>query len=113
MIRRPPRSTLFPYTTLFRSEALQIPQNRVRVIGAYLGGGFGGKEDVTVEVYLGLLAWETGRPVKMVWTRQESLLARAKRHPYRMRYRTAALRTGEIVAQEIELLGDSGGYAYL
>src|SRR2546422_6926788 len=65
MIRRPPRSTLFPYTTLFRSEALQIPQNRVRVIGTYLGGGFGGKEDVTVEVYLGLLALKTGRPVKM------------------------------------------------
>jgi CO/xanthine dehydrogenase Mo-binding subunit len=83
------------------------------VIGAYLGGGFGGKEDVTVEVYLGLLARETGRPVKMVWTRQESLLSRAKRHPYRMRYRTGALRSGELVAQEIELLGDSGGYAYL
>jgi CO/xanthine dehydrogenase Mo-binding subunit len=95
------------------AEVLGVPQNRVRVIGTYLGGGFGGKEDVTVEVYLGLLAWETGRPVKMVWTRHESLLARAKRHPYRMRYRTAALRTGEIVGQEIELLGDSGGYAYL
>jgi CO/xanthine dehydrogenase Mo-binding subunit len=95
------------------AEVLNVPQNRVRVIGTYLGGGFGGKEDVTVEVYLGLLAWETKRPVKMVWTRQESLLARAKRHPYRLRYRTGALRTGEIVAQQIELLGDSGGYAYL
>ena len=95
------------------AEVLGVRQNRVRVIGTYLGGGFGGKEDVTVEVYLGLLAWRTKRPVRMVWTRQESLLARAKRHPYRMRYRTAALRTGEIVAQEIELLADSGGYAYL
>ena len=95
------------------AEALQIPQNRVRVIGTYLGGGFGGKEDVTVEVYLGLLALKTGRPVRMVWTRQESLLARAKRHPYRMRYRTGALPTGEIVAQQIELLADAGAYAYL
>jgi CO/xanthine dehydrogenase Mo-binding subunit len=95
------------------AEALQVPQNRVRVIGAYLGGGFGGKEDVTVEVYLGLLALKTGRPVKMVWTRQESLLARAKRHSYRMRYRTAALRTGEIIGQRIDLLADSGAYAYL
>jgi CO/xanthine dehydrogenase Mo-binding subunit len=95
------------------AEVLDVPQNRVRVIGTYLGGGFGGKEDVTVEVYLGLLAWKTGRPVRMVWTRQESLLARAKRHPYRMRYRTGALRTGEIVAQEVDLLADSGGYAYL
>ena len=95
------------------AEVLQVPQNRVRVIGAYLGGGFGGKEDVTVEVYLGLLALKTGRPVKMVWTRQESLLARAKRHSYRMRYRTGAAASGEIVAQQIELLGDAGAYAYL
>jgi CO/xanthine dehydrogenase Mo-binding subunit len=95
------------------ADALDLPQNRVRVIGTYLGGGFGGKEDVTVEVYLGLLAWRTGRPVKMVWTRQESLAARAKRHPYRMRYRTGALATGEIVAQEVTLLADAGAYAYL
>lgn len=95
------------------AEVLDVPQNRVRVIGTYLGGGFGGKEDVTVEVYLGLLALRTGRPVKMVWTRQESLLSRAKRHPYRLRYRTGALATGEIVAQEIDLLADSGAYAYL
>jgi CO/xanthine dehydrogenase Mo-binding subunit len=95
------------------AEVLQVEQNRVRVIGPYLGGGFGGKEDVTVETYLGLLALKTGRPVKMVWTRAESLLARAKRHPYRMRYRTGALATGEIVAQEIDLLADAGAYAYL
>ena len=95
------------------AEVLRVEQNRVRVIGTYLGGGFGGKEDVTVEIYLGLLALKTGRPVKMVWTRAESLLARAKRHPYRMRYRTGALATGEIVAQEIDLLADAGAYAYL
>jgi CO/xanthine dehydrogenase Mo-binding subunit len=95
------------------AEVLDLPQNRVRVIGTYLGGGFGGKEDVTVEVFLGLLVLRTGRPVKMIWTRQESLVARAKRHPYRMRYRTGALASGEIVAQEIHLLSDSGAYAYL
>ncbi len=95
------------------AEVLQVPQNRVRVIGTYLGGGFGGKEDVTVEAYLGLLALKTGRPVKMVWTRHESLVARAKRHPYRLRYRTGAAATGEIVAQQIELLADAGAYAYL
>jgi CO/xanthine dehydrogenase Mo-binding subunit len=95
------------------AEVLQVPQNRVRVIGTYVGGGFGGKEDVTVEAYLGLLALKTGRPVKMVWTRQESLLSRAKRHPYRLRYRTGANARGEIVAQQIELLADAGAYAYL
>src|SRR2546422_910609 len=95
------------------AEVLQVPQNRVRVIGTYLGGGFGGKEDVTVEAYLGLLTLKTGRPVKMVWTRQESLLARAKRHPDRLRYRTGGNAHGEIVAQQIELLSDPGAYAYL
>lgn len=95
------------------AEVLGLPHNRVRVIGPYVGGGFGGKEDVTVEVFLGLLAWHTKRPVKMVWTRQESLLARPKRHPFFMRYRTGALRTGELVAQEIELFADAGAYALL
>src|SRR3989454_2789587 len=95
------------------AEVLQVPQNRVRVIGTYLGGGFGGKEDVNAAAYLGLLTLKTGRPVKMVWTRQESLLARAKRHPYRLRYRTGANAHGEIVAQQIELLADAGAYAYL
>src|SRR2546421_1656889 len=95
------------------AEVLQVPQNRGRIIRTYLAGRLGGKEDVTVEAYLGLLALKTGRPVKMVWTRQESLLSRAKRHPYRLRYRTGANANGEIVAQQIELLADAGAYAYL
>src|SRR5437667_5669420 len=52
------------------AEVLQVPQNRVRVIGTYLGGGFGGKEDVTVEAYLGLLALQAGPPGKVVATRR-------------------------------------------
>ncbi len=95
------------------AEVLGVPQNKVRVIGPYVGGGFGGKEDVTVEVFLGLLAWRTRRPVRMVWSRQESLLARPKRHPFIMRYRTGAMRDGRLVAQAVDLLADSGAYAYL
>jgi CO/xanthine dehydrogenase Mo-binding subunit len=95
------------------AEVLGLPHNKVRVIGAYVGGGFGGKEDVTVEAFLGLLAWRTRRPVRMVWSRQESLLARPKRHPFVMRYRTGARRDGTLVAQQVELLADSGAYAYL
>jgi CO/xanthine dehydrogenase Mo-binding subunit len=95
------------------AEVLGVPHNKVRVIGAYVGGGFGGKEDVTVEVFLGLLAWRTRRPVRMVWSRQESLLARAKRHPFILHYRTGAARDGTLVAQDVELLGDAGAYAYL
>jgi CO/xanthine dehydrogenase Mo-binding subunit len=95
------------------ADVLGLPHNRVRVIGAYVGGGFGGKEDVTVEVFLGLLVWRTRRPVKMVWSRQESLLARPKRHPFVLRYRTAASQDGTLVAQAVDLLADSGAYAYL
>jgi CO/xanthine dehydrogenase Mo-binding subunit len=95
------------------AEVLGLPQNKVRVIGPYVGGGFGGKEDVTVEVFLGLLAWRTRRPVKMCWARQESLLARPKRHPFVMRYRTGATRDGRLVAQAVDLTADSGAYAYL
>jgi CO/xanthine dehydrogenase Mo-binding subunit len=95
------------------AEVLGLPHNKVRVIGSYVGGGFGGKEDVTVEVFLGLLAWRTRRPVRMVWSRQESLLARPKRHPFILRYRTGAAQDGTLLAQKIDLLADSGAYAYL
>ena len=95
------------------AEVLGLPHNKVRVIGAYVGGGFGGKEDVTVEVFLGLLAWRTRRPVRMIWSRQESLLARPKRHPFVLHYRTGAARDGTLVAQAVDLLADSGAYAYL
>ncbi|HEV2438814.1 MAG TPA: xanthine dehydrogenase family protein molybdopterin-binding subunit [bacterium] len=95
------------------AEVLGVPHNRVRVIGTYVGGGFGGKEDVTVEVFLGLLVMKTRRPVRMVWSRQESLLARPKRHPFVLRYKTAASRDGTLTAQAVELAADSGAYAYL
>jgi CO/xanthine dehydrogenase Mo-binding subunit len=95
------------------ADILGLPHARVRVIGAYMGGGFGGKEDMTVEPYLALLAWHTKRPVRMVWTRQESLLARQKRHPFTMRYRTGATRDGRIKAQDISILGNAGAYPLL
>jgi CO/xanthine dehydrogenase Mo-binding subunit len=95
------------------ARILGIPEARVRVIAPYVGGGFGGKEDMTVEPYLGLAVWRTRRPVRMQWTRQESLLARPKRHRMRLRYRTAADRDGKLLAQQIDITADSGAYAYL
>jgi CO/xanthine dehydrogenase Mo-binding subunit len=95
------------------ARILGLPESKVRVIAPYVGGGFGGKEDMTVEPYIALAAWRTGRPVRMQWTRDESLLARAKRHPMRMHYRTAAASDGRLLAQEIDILADAGAYAYL
>ncbi|MBD0317291.1 MAG: xanthine dehydrogenase family protein molybdopterin-binding subunit [Thermoleophilia bacterium] len=99
----------------FRDVAriLRLPDNRVRVIAPYVGGGFGGKEDMTVEPFLALVVHRTGRPVKMVWSRSESLLARQNRHAVRMRYRTGADADGKLVAQQIEILSDGGAYAFL
>ncbi|HUZ56976.1 MAG TPA: xanthine dehydrogenase family protein molybdopterin-binding subunit [Streptosporangiaceae bacterium] len=95
------------------AKILGLPASKVRVIAAYMGGGFGGKEDMTVEPYLALLAWHTRRPVRMIWDRQESLLASTKRHPFIMRYRTGARSDGTITAQQVEILGDAGAYPYL
>jgi xanthine dehydrogenase molybdenum-binding subunit len=95
------------------AKILKLPQSKVRVIAAYLGGGFGGKEDMTVEPYLALLVWHTRRPVRMIWDRQESLAASTKRHPFLMRYRTGARTDGTITGQQVEIIGDAGAYPYL
>jgi len=95
------------------AEMLGVPHNRVRVVAPFLGGGFGGKEDMTVEPFLALLAWKTGQPVRMTWSRYDSLLARPKRHPFTMRYKTGAARDGRLVAQEISLVADAGPYPLL
>ena len=95
------------------AEVLQLPHSRVRLEGAYLGGGFGGKEDVTVECLLGLLVWKTRRPVRLIFSREESFIGHGKRHPYVMRYKTGATSSGELVALEAELISESGAYAAL
>jgi CO/xanthine dehydrogenase Mo-binding subunit/aerobic-type carbon monoxide dehydrogenase small subunit (CoxS/CutS family) len=93
------------------AAALDIPLERVRVVHMPMGGGFGGKEDITVQIIAALGAVKTGRPVRFVWTREESLLASGKRHAEWLRYRTGATRKGKLVAAEVEIYGDGGAYA--
>lgn len=95
------------------AEILGLAEHKVRVIASYMGGGFGGKEDMTVEPYLGLLVWKTRKPVRMIWSRQESMMASTKRHPFTMHYRTAATKEGKILAMESDIVGDAGAYPYL
>ena len=92
------------------AEILKLPVNKVRLIAAYMGGSFGSKEGMTVEPYLAVLVWKTRRPVRMIWNRQESILASTKGHPFIMRYRTGATNDGRIVAQDIDIVGDAGAY---
>ena len=79
-----------------RARAVGVPQNKIRIRGAMLGGGFGGKEDITVEIVLALLAKHTGRPVRLAYTREESLAAHSKRHPFTITHRTGVQRNGRI-----------------
>jgi CO/xanthine dehydrogenase Mo-binding subunit len=95
------------------ADVLGLPHNKVRVIAPMVGGGFGGKEDITVETYLALLAWKTGKPVSLTYTREESIIAHSKRHPYVMKYKTGATKDGKLVAMEAELISDAGGYVFL
>lgn len=99
----------------FRSvaQAVGVPQNKIRVRGTMVGGGFGGKEDITVEIYLALLAKHTQRPVRLVYSREESFVAQSKRHPFTISHRTGVTRNGRIIAAEITLMADSGAYPYL
>ncbi len=95
------------------SLALDVPQNKLRIQGTMVGGGFGGKEDITVEIFVGLLAKVTGKPVRLVYTREESILAHAKRHPYVITHRTGVTRDGQITAMEVKLVSNSGAYVFL
>jgi Aerobic-type carbon monoxide dehydrogenase, large subunit CoxL/CutL homologs len=95
------------------AEIIDVPHNKVRVISPMVGGGFGGKEDMTVEAHIALLTSKTKCPVTLTYTREESLIAHSKRHPYVMRYRTGCTSDGRLVAMEANLVSDAGAYAFL
>lgn len=92
------------------AKVLGLPHTKVRNMSVIMGGGFGGKEDITVESYVSLLAYKTKRPVKMIWTREESLEVHSKRHPEIMRYKTGVTKEGKITAQQVDIIMDGGGY---
>lgn len=95
------------------ARALGITQDRVRIKGSLIGGGFGGKEDIAGQIHAALLAQATGRPVKILFDRQESLLVHPKRHGTQIRVRLGARQDGNLVVAETELYGDTGAYASL
>jgi selenium-dependent xanthine dehydrogenase len=95
------------------AAALALEPEQVRIIGALIGGGFGGKEDIAGQIHAALLAQATGRPVKLLYDRHESLVAHPKRHATRIRVRLGAREDGTLVAAQTELYGDTGAYASL
>jgi CO/xanthine dehydrogenase Mo-binding subunit len=92
-----------------------LPANKVRVVQAETGGGFGGKEEYPSMIagHAALLAWKSGKPVKIVYDRAEDMAATTKRHPSRTRHRTAVTRGGKLLAMEIDFVIDGGAYTTL
>jgi CO/xanthine dehydrogenase Mo-binding subunit len=85
------------------------------VIQAETGGGFGGKEEYPsiIAAHAALLAWKSGKPVKIIYDRAEDMVATTKRHPSRTRHRTGVKRDGKLVAMDIDFVIDGGAYATL
>ena len=94
------------------AHALNLPEERVRVIYPAIGGAFGGREDLSVQAILALATWKLQRPVKIIWSRRESIIGHAKRHPVVLRAKWGATKDGKLVAAQNEIVGDGGAYMY-
>ncbi|HBW34611.1 xanthine dehydrogenase family protein molybdopterin-binding subunit [Desulfosporosinus sp. BICA1-9] len=93
------------------AHALGLRFSQVQVKTLAVGGAFGGREDISLQIIAALVAWTTLRPVKMENLRHESFYSHSKRHPMRMHYKTGATKEGKLVAMEAKIIGDSGAYA--
>ena len=96
-------------------SVFDLPEDKVRVIQTETGGAFGGKEDYPsiLAAHAALLAMKSGHPVKMVYDRMEDLAATTKRHPSRIRHRTALDKNGKLLAMDIDIATDGGAYSTL
>ena len=99
------------------AHALGLPKEQVRVIYPAIGGAFGGREDMSVQIVLALAVWRLAqrgihRPVKIVWSREESMIGHHKRHPYIIHAKWGATKEGKVIAADMEVIADGGAYAY-
>jgi CO/xanthine dehydrogenase Mo-binding subunit len=94
------------------AHALGMENEEIRVVYPAIGGAFGGREDMSVQIVLALATWKLQKPVKIVWTRQESMIGHGKRHASVIRAKWGATKEGKVVAIENELIGDGGAYMY-
>ena len=92
-----------------------LPAEKIRVVQMETGGGFGGKEEYPsiIAGHAALLAWKSGRPVKIVYSRAEDMVATTKRHPSRTKHRTAVTRDGRLLAMDVDFVIDGGAYCTL
>ncbi|OIJ20796.1 xanthine dehydrogenase subunit D [Anaerobacillus alkalidiazotrophicus] len=95
------------------ARILAIPEEKIRVISSPIGGSFGGKDELNVQPYGALLALHTGMPVKMHFSRWESVKAGLKRHPMKIKMKTGTDSQGKIIAHQVKILSDTGAYSTL
>ncbi|MCL4550307.1 MAG: xanthine dehydrogenase family protein molybdopterin-binding subunit [Bacteroidetes bacterium] len=103
-----------PFTTRrFVAQVLNSPLSKVRIQQAHLGGSFGGKDDIMciLSARAAVAAMKINRPVKIRYTREESILESYKRHPYILNYKVGYDKSGKIKAMKIDILADGGAYA--
>ncbi|HZK52533.1 MAG TPA: molybdopterin cofactor-binding domain-containing protein, partial [Actinomycetota bacterium] len=93
------------------AASLGLPQDKVRITLAGVGGAFGAREDLSMQIHCCMLALHTGRPVKMMYSREESFFGHVHRHPARMHYEHGATREGELVYVKARIVLDGGAYA--
>lgn len=89
----------------------EMPEERIVIRYAKIGGAFGGREDLSLPPLVALAAWKLREPVAMVWNREESIVGHHKRHPFTITMKWGAKRDGSIVAAQIESIADGGAYA--
>ena len=99
------------------AHALNLEKDRVRVIYPAIGGAFGGREDMSVQIVLALAVYKLkemgiNRPVKITWSREESIIGHHKRHPYHIHTRWGATKEGKLVAADVDIYADGGAYIY-
>jgi CO/xanthine dehydrogenase Mo-binding subunit len=99
------------------AHALGLSPEQVRVVYDAIGGAFGGREDMSVQIVLALAVMCLGerdirRPVKIIWSREESIIGHCKRHPMHIKSKWGATRDGKLVAAEVEAISDAGAYMY-
>jgi len=99
------------------AHALDLPREKIRIIYPAIGGAFGGREDMSVQIILALAVWKLhqqgiNRPIKIIWSREESIIGHHKRHPYQIYCRWGANKDGKVIAAQVDILADGGAYAY-
>jgi CO/xanthine dehydrogenase Mo-binding subunit len=99
------------------AHALGMPRDQIRVIYPAIGGAFGGREDMSIQIALALAVYRLhqqgiDRPVKIIWSREESIIGHHKRHPFILRAKWGATKDGVLTAAEVDVIQDGGAYAY-